>query len=355
MTFMMSKARHLLVAITVVAALMAAATPAHATFPGKNGRIAFILGPDVYTMNSDGSDVRQLTNLGPDNSAAWESWSPDGKLIVFSEFPPPDFHGQLWLMNADGSNQHLLLAEPGITEVRPSFSPDGKTVVFSRGYDYNPDNGNPFIVDMYRVGVDGSGLTAITRHRTLGVHDYGPKYSPDGTTIVVGCDQRGGILSAVWVADPDGNNFRQLTKSEISARRPDWSPDGKTVAFQTHCCNPQNETIGVVNSDGTGLRELTHNGNDYFAGPHDFDPSWSPQGDAIVFEREAPDFSTGGIFVMKADGSGVRQALAFPASKFHPHRPSPIRNRITQYQRNGNRLQEIEEGGTLARWGPESN
>ena len=68
--------------------------PASASFPGKNGRIAFVLGPDIYTMNPDGSDIRQLTNLGPDSSAFWESWSPDGKLIVFNEYRPPDFLGQ---------------------------------------------------------------------------------------------------------------------------------------------------------------------------------------------------------------------------------------------------------------------
>src|SRR5580765_7975365 len=108
--------RNLLVIPIIAATLMLAAVPASATFPGKNGRIAFVLGPDIYTMNPDGSDVRQLTDLGPDNSASWESWSPDGKLIVFSEFPSPNFDGQLWIMNADGSNQHMLLAEPGITE-----------------------------------------------------------------------------------------------------------------------------------------------------------------------------------------------------------------------------------------------
>jgi hypothetical protein len=73
--------------------------PAEATFPGKNGRIAFVQGPDIYTMNQDGSDVRQLTIFTDDNPAFWENWSPDGKLLVFSRFPGPDFFGQLWLMN----------------------------------------------------------------------------------------------------------------------------------------------------------------------------------------------------------------------------------------------------------------
>jgi len=343
----------LILTTSVVAALLCSAIPAHATFPGKNGRIAFVLGPDIYTMNPDGSDVRQLTNLGPDNAASWESWSPDGKLIVFSEFPPPDFTGQLWLMNSDGRNQHLLLAEPGIMEVRASFSPDGKSIVFSRGRHINPDGGAPMIVEIYRIGVDGTGLTAITRHSALGLHDYGPKYSPDGSTIVVQCDQREGILGAAWLIPADGGRFQLLTPPAISARRPDWSPDGKKIAFQTHCCNPQNPTIAVINADGTGLRELTHNGNDFDAGPHDFNPSWSPEGDAIVFERQTPD--SAGIFVIKADGNAPAQILSLPVSKFRANQLSRNKRAIIRNQENGGRIHEIEEGGELPRWGPAPN
>ena len=67
-------------------------------------------------MNPDGSDVQQLTFLGPDNVASWQSWSADGKQIVFTEYLAPDYIGQLWIMNADGSNQHLLLSEPSIVD-----------------------------------------------------------------------------------------------------------------------------------------------------------------------------------------------------------------------------------------------
>ena len=55
----------------------------------------------------------------------------------------------------------------------------------------------------------------------------------------------------------------------------------------------------MVNTKGESLVRLTKNGDDYFSGPHDFHPSWSPQGDAIVFERDAPDFSSSGIFIVK--------------------------------------------------------
>ena len=52
--------------------------------------------------------------------------------------------------------------------------------------------------------------------------------------------------------------------------------------------NFQNEEIWMVDTKGNGLRRLTKNGNEYFSGPHDFHPSWSPQGDALVFERHSP-------------------------------------------------------------------
>jgi Tol biopolymer transport system component len=321
--------------------LLAAALPAHATFPGKNGRIAFIFGPDVYTMNADGGDVKQLTNLGPDDSAFWESWSPGGKQIVFNEYRSPDFLGQLWLMNADGSNQRVLLADTDFDDERPSFTPDGKSVIFSRcRLDIEA-------CALFQVEINGGAIRAVTDFE-LGVQDLSPQYSSDNRLAFAGV-ARQGIICAIELTDPRGSGLTRLTPAPLSPRQPDWSPDGRRIAFSTHCRNPQNEEIWVVRAKGDELFRLTKNGNDYFSGPHDYHPSWSPQGDAIVFERDSPDFSSSGIFIMKADGSGCAKVFAFSASarasNLHPQAGQKLDSRAAR------RLKEIEDGGAMPQWG----
>ena len=320
-----------------------AALPASATFSGKNGRIAFIQGPDIYTMNPDGSDVKQLTDLGPDDFAAWESWSPDGKQIVFNEYHAPTFLGELWLMNPDGSNKHPLLAEDDFDNERPSFTPDGTSVVFSRcRLDIEA-------CGLHQIGVNGTGLTAITKF-SLGIQDLSAQHSPVGNPIAFTGVARGGIICAIYLTTSAWPKLPPLTPASLSARQPDWSPDGTKIAFSTHCRNPQNEEIWTVDSKGGVLQRLTTNGHEYFAGPHDFHPSWSPEGNAIVFERDAPDFSGFGIFIMKPNGSGSQKLLEVKTSARRSIQ------RIRELHKHDNRalnrrLKQIEDGGAMPRWG----
>jgi Tol biopolymer transport system component len=332
---------------------LAGALPVHATFPGKNGRIAFVFGPDIYTMNSDGSDVKQLTHLPSDSGAFWESWSPDGKQLVFNEFRPPDFRGELWLMNADGSNQHLLLAAPDFDDTRASFTPDGSSVVFTRcRLDIDA-------CALHQIRTDGTGLRSVTDFE-LGIEDKSAKYSPDndGSLAFTGF-ARGGIGAAIYLDTQESSVF-QLTPAPLLAEQPDWSPDGRSIAFSTHCCNPQNQEIWVTNVAGNALHRLTNNGDYYLTDPHDFHPSWSPQGDAIVFERDAPDFSSSAIFIMRADGSGSKELMELPNAA----RSNAARSNVMRFEKargaSSRRMakrspREIEAGGALPRWGAMPN
>jgi Tol biopolymer transport system component len=165
------------------------------------------------------------------------------------------------------------------------------------------------LVPFTRSARTETGLGAITDFE-LGIADLSPQYSADNGSLAFSSVGRGGIIGAIYLKTAEGSGPTQITPAPLSARQPDWSPDGKAIVFSSHCCNPQNEEIWVANVEGNGLHRLTHNGNDYFAGPHDFHPSWSPQGDAIVFERDAPDFSSSGIFIMKAHSTGPTKLMS---------------------------------------------
>src|SRR4051812_18519496 len=88
--------------LCAVAALLAMEAPADASFPGQNGKIAFESDRsgayEIYTVDPDDTDLTRLTFSGGRQPA----WSPEGTKIAFVRA------GNLWLMNADGSNQHSL-------------------------------------------------------------------------------------------------------------------------------------------------------------------------------------------------------------------------------------------------------
>jgi Tol biopolymer transport system component len=289
--------------------------------PGiSHSRIAFVQASpqtpygDIFTMNPDGTGIQQLTSLGPNNQANSESWSADGEQFVFNEYPNFGI-GQLWLMNSDGSNQHLLLAEAADGDYSPSFSPDGKWVVFDRC---------PLaltVCAIYRIRTDGSNLTAVTSFQ-LEVTDYSPSYSPDGTTIAFFSYARGGVLGAVYLTDPSGSNLRRVTPPVLGAYVPQWSTDGEKITVIDHCCDPQNRDVWQVRRDGSDLSRLTGSAATDIQLPvayYDGNPSWSPDGRSVVFDQYLVSSNSNGIFVVKAgEGSSPPTPFLIRANAYSP-------------------------------------
>jgi Tol biopolymer transport system component len=343
----------------IAALVLTFATPARATFPGKNGRIAFGQGmpPDIYSMNPDGSNVKQLTFFGSNGGSAFlGDWSPDGSQLVFSQQPSATAPGQLWIMNADGSNQYRLLNDPSFGDYAPSFSPNGTQIVLSRC-----ETSGHFQCAIYRVNADGTGLTAITHYNpNLDVIDFDAAYSLDGRTITFQSYFRteSGLLEAIYRMNADGSDIRSITPPPLGAEEGNWSPDGTNIAFSSNdpACGPGcfvlSSEIWLFNTDEGETTQLTFN-NSHWHGintvPHDFAPSWSPQGDAIVFERDSPDFSHSAIYVMNRDGSNQKLILQGSA---HRAVSVPMRNRVAGARpATPDMLKLIERGGFFPRWG----
>jgi TolB protein len=344
------RATRFLVGVLAAAALGVSAI-ASATFPGQNGRIAFTEAGNIFTMNSDGSDVRQVTSIGPGFMVnCCEAWSPDGQQLVFPVTNPDFSNIQLWITNADGSNQRLFFDDPAYLDTLPTFSADGSHVIFSHCIPAT------FQCGIFTIRTDGTDLTQITGFDPdPDLSDFDAAYSPDGTNIAFTSVIRDGLLDVVYLMNADGSNIRSLTPPAFGPNKPNWSPDGTRIAFSTefqYLINPPappclpNPAIWLINVENAQTTQLTGS-----ASYLDVGPSWSPQGDAIVFERDTPAGQTA-IYVMKMNHHGAAPALIHQGSSIKRSGPASVgpasgRNRV-----RARLLTLIEQGGASPSWGP---
>jgi Tol biopolymer transport system component len=300
--------RSVAAAVAVGVALLAAA-PAQATFPGANGKIAFMtdrnaaMGFEIYAMNPDGSAPIDLTNSTESDYAP--EWSPDGTKIAFSrELPVGEFDDHqldLYVMNADGTGQTRLTDTAG-WESFPTWSPDGTKIAFQLCC-----GGAGVQSGIYTMNADGTDVAPLT----LG--DYiRPAWSPDGSKVAfmrTFCCTTYDIL----VVNADGSGETNLTNNPDSEFAPNWSPDGSKIAYSRFTGSWQTYTM---NPDGSSQQPLA------LGGPsHQFDPVWSPDGARFAFTGNG---ASSDIFTMAASGSDVVRLTTTASQDFQPDwQPAP--------------------------------
>lgn len=152
--------------------------------------------------------------------------------------------------------------------------------------------------------------------------NFTPAVAPDGR-LAFGSGRAGAGI-ALYVSDGSGSHARRITSPDSSALNPTWSPDGSRLAFERPGPAAWKGSIYVVGADGKGLRRLTTGAQ----------PAWSPDGAHIAFNRNNT------IYVIEPDGSNV-QAIGSP---FLDPTWSPDGKRLSYYNGAGVYVYDLASG-----------
>lgn len=249
-------------------------------------------GFSIYIVGADGHGLRKLSALSKEETQA--AWSPDGKEIVFSS--SRDGHLDLYLMNADGSNQRRLTETGGGGFYRPTFSPDGQWIALQG----RPDKAL-FAERIYVVGRDGAGFKQLSPET---MSTFSPKWSRDGQWIVA--DQQP-AAKRLWDEMTPGDVRGARSGQEIVAIRPDGSEARRlTHNSNEECCariaaSESGVTFGAgegaerkyffVGFDGGAPRAIEPTKVDSIGGER------SPDGRFVVTTRKVGEVS--GVYVVE--------------------------------------------------------
>lgn len=267
---------------------------------------------DIYVMDVEGEERLRLTGADPqeDLDNHFPHWSPDGSMIAFATLRERTTAGwAVYVMNADGSNPRNVA--PSLTvdccnggSIPIAWTPDGR-VAFQH---YDGEE-----VRYYTVHPDGTGLDLLLQSPD----GYGPRWSPDGSLIAFARD------SSVHIMNSDGSDVRRLSRSATGIDRfpgsfgwslPDrswpapWSPDGTRIVFENWRLD--GTLLYVIDADGADLQEVTERGDVRFTGW-----GWSTDGERILYTKRDADGAD--VYAVRPDGTGRTSLTNSPTDDEH--------------------------------------
>lgn len=265
------------------------------------GRVAFADGgpwrSHIYVSDLATGETRRITSGR--RMIIKPSWSPSGSRLVAK------CGDQICTMRTSGRARLRSITSNRYPEDNPQWSPDGTRIVFQsrRG--------------LISIRPNGRALRRLTRNR----HDRTPRWSPDSGRILFTREAEHG--AALVTVNRRGRNRVEVTNYEGWDREAEWSPDGSSIVF-----------LRLDGADGTIEDDIYRCGFIYTVEPEGANPTrlsecfedgtyavhfptWSPDGDKITYTtawRPPGEETRMDVFVMKADGSGVRNVTNEPES-----------------------------------------
>jgi serine/threonine protein kinase/Tol biopolymer transport system component len=194
-------------------------------------------------------------------------WTADSRGLIFAAGPSEG--SMLWRMPASGKSSAQLLSYAG-NALFPAMSRQGNRMAFQR---FSSES------HIWALELDSKGQPTAPAEKAFAStrEDYAPRFSRDGSKVAFHSDRSGGF--AIWVCESSGANCFPVSPHGAHATNPDWSPDGKWIAFNTQ--GESGNEIDLVRSEGGRPKRLTR-GTDELEGA--MFPRWSHDGQWIYFQ-----------------------------------------------------------------------
>jgi len=188
-------------------------SPSHPDWSPDGNQIAIVYNPnhpginyELYLINSNGKNFNALTDSAGYQTYAGPDWSPDGTQIVVASDLEDNFN--IYRMNSDGSNIVQLTTDTADDRF-PAWSPDGEHIAFETYQDGN--------WEIYVMNADGTDLQNVSNSPD---REQWPVWSPDGRRLVFQTDRDGNW--EIYSINLDGTDLQRLTNNEIKDTEPSW-------------------------------------------------------------------------------------------------------------------------------------
>ncbi len=238
---------------------------------------------------ADAASAKQITT-GKLEGIKGVAFAPDGRIVYTVNTQGTN---DIWIMNADGSNQRPLATDASEDEL-PNVTPDGRYVVFT-----SERGGFP---SLWRMDLDGGNLKQLTS----GQEDYAQNVSPDGRWVLFDSWRSGRMTP--WKVSIDGGEPTQIV--DKFTRSPQFSPDGKWIAayFQDEQAGSP-WRIMIAPLDGSGSTKVIDPVADPDRVSMDAGLTWAPDGRSIWYVNTRD--GTANLYSQSIDGGPAKQLTKF--------------------------------------------